>query len=263
VKAVVRTLRGDVESHCVTPLQARLQRFFDVATAIAAVLTLPVVVVLALDPPSGLHDALDVLNWCLWGTFVAELVTMLAVSRDRSGWLRRRPLTPVIVALTVPVFNGLDLFRLVRLLRGRVAHNIADSVTSEEGLRNVALLTLLTVGLGGVLFARVEPDVGVGDGLYWAVTTVTTVGYGDVVPTTDAGKVLAVYVMLIGAAFLAILTGAIAQRFVLRWQAAAQQAPAAGDAPGGDGGQEAVLAKLDDLGERLAALERALSRKPG
>lgn len=259
----MRTLRGGVESHSVTPLQARLQRFFDRATAIAAVLTLPVIVAVALDPPSEVRNALLVVNWGLWGTFVAELVAMLAVSRDRRGWLRHRPLTPVIVALTLPALNGLDLFRLARLLRGRVARNIADSVTSEEGLRNVALLTLLTVGLGGVLFARVEPDIGVGDGLYWAVTTVTTVGYGDIIPTTDAGKALAVYVMLTGAAFLAILTGAIAQRFVLRWQAAAQPASAAGDAPAGDGGQEAVLAKLDDLGERLTALERALARKPG
>jgi voltage-gated potassium channel len=256
-------LRGGVEGHSVTPLQARLQRFFDRATAVAAMLTLPVIGALAFDPPSGLRDALQVVNWGLWGTFVAELVTMLAVSRDRLDWLRRRPLTPVIVALTLPALNGLDLFRLVRLLRGRVARDIGDSVTSEDGLRNVALLTLLTVGLGGVLFANVEPDIGVGDGLYWAVTTVTTVGYGDVVPTTDAGKALAVYVMLTGAAFLAVLTGAIAQRFVLRWQAAAQATSPIEGAPAGDGGQEAVLAKLDDLGERLTALERALSRRPG
>lgn len=240
-----------------TALESRLQGVFDVATAIAAALTLPVVVTLSRDLPSDVERALEVLNWGLWGVFAAELVTMLAVSRDRRRWLRSRPLTAVIVVLTPPALNGLDLLRLVRLLRGRLGRRLAESVTSTEGLRNVALLTLLTVGLGGALFARVEPDVGVADGLYWAVTTVTTTGYGDIVPTTETGKALAVYVMLVGAAFLAILTGAIAQRFVLRWQAA-MPAPAADTAVTD---QEAVLAKLDELGERLVALERAVTRE--
>lgn len=240
-----------------TPLEARLQRVFDVATAIAAALTLPVVVALSRDLPSGLEQTLEALNWALWGVFVVELVTMLAVSDDRRSWLRRRPLTVVVVVLTLPAIAGLDLFRLVRLLRGRLGRRFVESVTSVEGLRNVALLTLMTIGLGGVLFARVEPDVGVGDGLYWAVTTATTTGYGDIVPTTDDGKALAVFVMLVGAGFLAIVTGAIAQRFVLRWQGGEPDAAAGTGAPGHD----AVLAKLDELGERLVALERAVARR--
>lgn len=234
------------------PNETRLQAAFDVLTVVAAILTVPVVVGLALDPPSGAEQALRVANWVLWAVFALELATMLAVSTDRTRWLRGHPITPAIVLLTLPAFAGLDLFRLVRLLRGRVARRIAEGVTSSEGLRNVALLTLLTVGFGGLVFARAEPGVGVGDGLYWAVTTVTTTGYGDVVPTTETGKALAIYVMLVGAAFLAILTGAIAQRFVGRWQRS-----------GAVGGEDAVLAKLDELGERISQLERAVTRGRG
>ena len=233
-----------------------MQSIFDVATVAAAILTLPVVVGLALDPPAGVETALEIVNWGLWGVFAAELSTMVAVSSDRAGWLRRHPVTPAVVLVTLPAFAGLELFRLVRLLRGRGARRIADGVTSAEGLRNVALLALLTVALGGLAFARVEPGIKVGDGLYWAVTTVTTTGYGDIVPTTSAGKALAVFVMLVGAAFLAILTGAIAQRFVGRWRGGASNASATA-------GEDAVLAKLEELGERLAALERAVTRRPG
>lgn len=240
------------------PRESRLQRTFDVATAIAAALTLPVVLALSRDLPSDLEQALEALNWGLWGVFVAELVTMLAISSDRRRWLRGRPLTAVIVVLTLPALNGLALLRLLRLLRGRVGRRAVEAVTSTEGLRNVALLTLLTVGFGGVLFARVEPRVGLADGLYWAVTTATTTGYGDIVPTTDTGKALAVFLMLIGAAFLAILTGAIAQRFVLRWQEGDEPSHAAGTPAAG---HDAVLAKLDELGERLAALEGAVARR--
>jgi voltage-gated potassium channel Kch len=266
----VRTWRLDVELNDVRPIETRLQSFFDVTTMLAAILTLPVVLGIALDPSEDLNRGLEILNWCCWAVFALELVGMLAVSRDRRAWLRSRPITPVIVVLTLPAFAGLDVFRMVRLLRGRVARRVADGVTSAEGLRNVALVTLLTVGLGGFAFAKIEPGVDAGDGLYWAVTTVTTTGYGDIVPTTETGKSLAMVLMLVGAAFLAVLTGAIAQRFVGRWQGDAARDPGASPtatmaptvaraAPAGD---DAVLAKLDELGQRLAALERAVTGPP-
>jgi voltage-gated potassium channel len=245
--------------------ESRVQRIFDVATLAAAILTLPVVIVLALDPSDGVERALDIFNWLLWGAFALELVTMLAISRDRRAWLRTRPITPVVVMLTLPAFAGLDAFRMVRLLRGRIGRRVADNVTSSEGLRNMALLTLVVVGFGGLAFAEIEPGVDVGDGLYWAVTTVTTTGYGDIVPTTETGKTLAMLLMLVGAGFLAILTGAIAQRFVGRWRDggdAIATEPGAG-VPAAAGDQQAVLAKLDELGARLARLERAVTRAPG
>ena len=50
--------------------------------------------------------------------------------------------------------------------------------------------------------------------MWWAIVTVTTVGYGDIVPKTDAGRVIDIIVMLGGIGFLAVLTAAIAQRFI-------------------------------------------------
>jgi voltage-gated potassium channel len=52
------------------------------------------------------------------------------------------------------------------------------------------------------------------DGIYWAISTMTTVGYGDVTPGTQTGKMLAVAVMLVGIGFIAFLTGAVAERFI-------------------------------------------------
>jgi voltage-gated potassium channel len=238
-------------------LETRLQRIFDVATMVAAIVTLPVVIGLALDLSDGVERGLEIVNWACWAAFALELTAMLAVSRDRRAWLLSRPITPVVVVLTLPAFAGLDVFRMVRLLRGPIARRVADGVTTTRGLRNVALLTLMIVGFGGLAFASIEPDVSAGDGLYWAVTTVTTTGYGDIVPTTETGKTLAMVLMLLGAGFVAILTGAIAQRFVGRWKGGGETADAADPAAGGD---DAVLAKLDELGERLTALERAVTR---
>jgi voltage-gated potassium channel len=246
-----------VESNGVKSFETRVQGIFDVATMVAAIVTLPVVIGLSLDPSNDVERGLEILNWACWAAFGLELATMLPVSRDRRAWLRTRPVTPVVVVLTLPAFAGLDVFRMVRLLRGPIARRVADGVTSARGLRNVALLTLMLVGFGGLAFAKIEPGVDAGDGLYWAVTTVTTTGYGDIVPTTETGKTLAMALMLLGAAFVAVLTGAIAQRFVGRWKNDGEVAEGAGPAAHGD---DVVLAKLDELGERLAALERAVTR---
>jgi voltage-gated potassium channel len=71
---------------------------------------------------------------------------------------------------------------------------------SPRGVRAAAFFAAYTVVAGGLTFAVVEDDTSALDGLYWAVTTVTTIGYGDLSPDTPAGKVIAVVVMLTGSA---------------------------------------------------------------
>ena len=86
--------------------------------------------------------------------------------------------------------------------------------------------------------------------MYWAITTMTTVGYGDLSPQTGGGKGLAAVVMLVGIGFVAILTGAVAERF-LKPDVAEEEA--ATEAVG-----DAILRKLGEVEARLAALESSL-----
>jgi voltage-gated potassium channel len=81
-----------------------------------------------------------------------------------------------------------------------------------------------------------------GEAIWWSTQTVTTVGYGDIVPTTATGRIVAIVVMLAGIAFAAVLTAVITSSFVARSQLGA--------------GREEQL--LRDLSERLDRIERAL-----
>jgi voltage-gated potassium channel len=81
------------------------------------------------------------------------------------------------------------------------------------GLKYAAAFTSLVVLAAAEAFSVVE-KTSYFDGLYWAVTTMTTVGYGDELPTTDEAKVMAMFVMIVGIGFFAALAGALADHFI-------------------------------------------------
>jgi voltage-gated potassium channel len=89
-------------------------------------------------------------------------------------------------------------------------------LASGDALRISALLTATFIFVGAAVqktFA--SKDFGsLWDSLWWAVTTVTTVGYGDLYPTTIQGRLIGMLLMIVGVAFMAVLTASIAARFV-------------------------------------------------
>ena len=89
------------------------------------------------------------------------------------------------------------------------------------------------------------------EGMWWALQTVTTVGYGDVTPKEPAGRIIAAFVMLEGIALLSVTVAAITSTFVAR----AQREHDASDAAGEDRATARIEARLDDLAERLDRIE--------
>jgi voltage-gated potassium channel len=88
-------------------------------------------------------------------------------------------------------------------------------VLSLDGLRWAAVVVLMTVLGGGAAFSATEGHgLSTWDGAWWAITTMTTVGYGDIYPHTDLGRLVAVIVMGVGIGFVALITAALAQRFL-------------------------------------------------
>jgi voltage-gated potassium channel len=124
--------------------------------------------------------------------------------------------------------------------------SFARGVFSLAGVRYAAVLAVLTAIAGAEAFASIE-KVSRATGLYWAVSTMTTVGYGDLTPQTEAGRVIAMVVMLVGIGFVAIVTGAVAQRFIAPGEEAAQMS------------RDELQDKLDRLARRLERIEAAIT----
>ena len=117
-------------------------------------------------------------------------------------------------------------------------------------------MTVLVVLGGGALFTEVErtQDLSAWDGLWWAVTTATTVAYGDISPETDGGRAIAIAVMVVSIGFVAMLTAAIAQRFIVHEvEAEIERAlsPVEED-------EREILAELAEARQRLTSIETRL-----
>ncbi len=162
------------------------------------------------------------LNWIIWCAFAIELATMLAVVPDRFQWLRQHPIEVVIVFLTPPfmpaAIQSLRAFRLLRVLRLVRIFDLRR-LLSLEGVRYAAFVAGLLILIGGAMFSVIEVGprgeaLTTWDGIWWAVTTVTTVGYGDLSPSTDAGRAIAALIMSVGIGFVALLTAFVAERFI-------------------------------------------------
>jgi voltage-gated potassium channel len=139
----------------------------------------------------------------------------------------------------------------------RIERRLAAALARAKTVRGAGIViaaasTAITV-LAGSLMTVLDHDnfPSVGSGLWWAVQTVTTVGYGDHVPTDVAGKVVATFVMLAGIGFLTIITAAITSTFVARSQVEQQGSGPATD-PAAD--------ELQQINARLERIEAALIR---
>jgi voltage-gated potassium channel len=196
-----------------------MQKRFEWPVTVAAVLVIPSMTLTRGESGSVAWWIGAGLNVVIWLVFAAELAAILAVTPRRWQWMADHPLEPLIVLLTPPIMPaGLQLARLLRLLRlMRLLRlvQVVRRVSSGQALRLAALIALLTALGGGAAFASAEGNqVSTWDGVWWAVTTMTTVGYGDLYPHTDEGRFIAVVIMVVGIGFVAVLTAAIAQRFV-------------------------------------------------
>jgi len=240
-----------VNFECSDENAERWRRRFEGPMLLVAALVIPT---LLLDTPK-VHDLWhavgSVLNWFTWAAFLVELVIMLKVSPDRWAYIKRNPVDGIVVVLPAPfltvLFQGVRLVRLLRVTRLMRLEPLVTWMFREGGLRYAGAFAGLVVLASAEAFS-VSENKSYFDGLYWAITTVTTVGYGDQLPTTDESKAMAMLVMIVGIGFFAALAGALADLFI---QGRADDAVA-------EHSDDELVAKLDAITEQLEEVRAVL-----
>ena len=101
------------------------------------------------------------------------------------------------------------------MTRIRNLFNLLETLFNSRRLRTILAALLFFIFLFGYLFYVSEPDVrNLGDGVWWALVTITTVGYGDITPVTTLGRVVASSLMLLGLGLIATITAIVSAKFI-------------------------------------------------
>lgn len=170
-----------------------------------------------------------VADYTAWAIFVIDYAVRLSIAERRVSYAGRHVFDLLIIAL--PVFRPLRLLRLIvflrvlnkqaaATLRGRVAFYVVSSTA----------LVIFCAALAELDAERHNPHSNIGsfhDSIWWAVTTMSTVGYGDRYPVTTEGRLVAVGLMIAGIALLGVVTASIATWLIDRVREVEEESKAA------------------------------------
>lgn len=195
-----------------------------------------------LDP--SVRRAIETAGWVIWSLFAADLVIRVALAEHRWRYLVTHPVD--ILAVLLPALRPLRVLRV--FTAGQVLISRAGRFSFFHATQAITLVATLLVVIGAlaVLDAeRAAPEqaniTDFPDALWWATTTVTTVGYGDRFPVTGTGRTVAAALMIVGISLVGAITAAVAGWFLAQTQ-------------------RAVETEERELEERLDRLEQRLDR---
>jgi voltage-gated potassium channel len=214
-----------------------------------------VIVVLTTDIHGSAPILLVGTLFLLWAILLVEYAVRLVITPDRVGYVKRRWVEPATVV--VPPLQGWHLVGIEKM--SLLVHEGAlriQAILRHHSLFRVLIAAAATLILGAWLVLLFEESAKGSnihtypDALWWAIVTVTTVGYGDRYPVTEGGRCVAVVLMLVGIGLIGVLTATVASVFIKEHTDANKEEFKKGHADLGE--------RLSVISDRLADVERRL-----
>jgi voltage-gated potassium channel len=168
------------------------------------------------DISGSTQTSLDLIQWVSWGAFASDLLYGVSTAKNKKSFLLKHPLD--IAAVLLPFLRPLRLLRVISfggLALQKVAMGRQFAITLKVFIASIFIAYVAAIQI--TISERTVEGSNIknfGDGIWWAITTVTTVGYGDKFPTTMEGKFLAVGLMIVGISLMGVITASVAAWFV-------------------------------------------------
>src|SRR5688572_5319483 len=209
----------------------RAGRLFDVGLLIVIVLSTFVIILETVPQLKKYADVFYVLEWIFTILFTIEYVLRIMVVKQKRSYVFSFfgivDLLSILPTYLSFIFSGAQVFiviRIIRLIRIFRILKLAQFIGAGLTLRSALLasrykisvfmlMVIMSVIISGTLMYLIEGAengfTSIPVGLYWAVSTMTTVSYGDITPTTALGRTLASFIMILGYGILAVPTGIV------------------------------------------------------
>lgn len=199
----------------------------------------------------------QVTDWFIWSFFMLETVVITSLVQDKFRYLRTNWMNLFIIIAAFPLlWVGSNYAAILRSLRVLLIFPIllnasvsVRQVLARNYIGPVLLVALVFTLISGLIMAGIEPAIeDVWQGLWWAWVTVSTVGYGDTVPLSAAGKVFGAVVILFGVGFFSLLTASFSAYFISRGELEIEEE------------EEEEINRLKNIEDRIDAMEKTLQR---
>ena len=196
------------------------QRSYD---SLVIILAFASVILAILDLTRGLSEPLLWADRIIYAFFVVDYVVRLILAEDKKLFFRKNILDLIAI---LPFNSALRAFRIMRMAKAarflRLIRLVsvstrfmsrAKGLLDTNGLKYVLLASLITILTCTVIMTNIE-HMDFSDALWWSIVTVTTVGYGDLAPASDIGRIVAVVLMLVGIGLIGALSSSITSFFL-------------------------------------------------
>ena len=201
--------------------------YYEIFIAILSFIACAIILVqLTMELPDGTSYILDISDNIIWIIFVIDYTVRIILSEDKLKFIKTNKIDLISIVPFNAMFQSLRIFKfakvvklakLSKLIRFAVLiykfKNRADKFLKTNNFQYILIITVVIVFLGAFGISIAE-DKTFSDSIWWSFVTTTTVGYGDISPATNIGRIIASILMLVGIGFVGILTGTIATYFL-------------------------------------------------
>lgn len=200
---------------------------YEIFIGVLSILSIVNIVFGFLIPDEDLAEILNIMNWLFSIIFIIDFIYRIMTAPSKSGYFFRQfGWADLFASLPFSQLKILRVFRLVRvyrLMRAVGPKKIADTLLKDRA--GSALIILLLMGIlvlefGSLAILRAEklnPDANIktaSDAIWYTMVTISTVGYGDRYPTTNAGRIIGTLIIIIGVGIFGTFTGYLANLFL-------------------------------------------------
>lgn len=197
-------------------------------------------------------------NWLVWFYFVAEFLVCISLVKHKKHYVIHNWMNWAIIVLGFPVIwtyapyvAVIRVVRFVLLLRFSLPFwTTAIELLSRKRLGYTLLISLLVTIASGIIISIIDPRfTTIGSGIWYAWQTVTTVGYGDIVPQSTAGRVFGSVLILMGIGLISLLTANFSAFIIGK-----------DEDERSDKQRREIISKLDQLGQQLSQVNQRIEQ---